>query len=740
MNILEQEDIIKSLPDAALQQEMSVPSGQVPQFLVLSEIQRRTDMRDRFEATEDQPQGSVKDRIMAEGLASVMPQMNMAALPLNSPVPARPNSSSPSLPVGDAPQGLAGMGVQYASTGGVVRMQEGQQVPNYVPSVIDRYQQRRTSNLAADDFERRVQEIYRQLPFRGTRNDSDRRAEARRLAEEELSFSSDRDAGAELDAYISGSRELDYAQRNPEVRELPMYEQQFTTDFSNRARGNPSEFQQSLIDATGTYDDLLEAQRQADIPMMADMGGAPGGAGAIANGEDELPEFQQSLPDVSGRDDDIFAGLGSSDELTESGGGFELEGIIERLDRERRNIFGLPPKVGPPTPRQQAWQKARQTQAEVEQGLRESAGNTFDPLRLQYPQLGEAEENIRQQAIGPRDAAFATYRDIVEQENRAEDLAEMQQAFAEAGIAIPSQLQEEFDALAATRENQKEGMSHEDYLALNAILDSDTSDALVSEENIILEDRQFPSDADADAEASSGDFLSETEVNELLGMNISSSADAERKIVDNVDMPLTNSFLTDLNRIGEEGADLAQTRGEQIQELIDNSRSQSKKDAFFAAITQLGAGIASGDMSAGIEAAQAEVSNRQKAQNEKELLLETQRMASEDKSLDRAAANIAAMANIDVKYQQLAQEVLKEEGLMSRDQTRRQVAVADIVSKIFDSAMYDTQAEASAAYASFYNTMARQFDIPVMRADSEEEASPAASPDINQLVSERYEL
>jgi hypothetical protein len=77
---------------------------------------------------------------------------------------------------------------------------------------------------------------------------------------------------------------------------------------------------------------------------------------------------------------------------------------------------------------------------------------------------------------------------------------------------------------------------------------------------------------------------------------------------------------------------------------------------------------------------------------------------------------------------------------MSRDQTRRQVAVADIVSKIFDSAMYDTQAEASAAYASFYNTMARQFDIPVMRADSEEEASTAASPDINQLVSERYEL
>ena len=47
MNILEVEDIIKGLPDQALQKEAQAPSGQVPQFLVVSEIQRRTDMRKR---------------------------------------------------------------------------------------------------------------------------------------------------------------------------------------------------------------------------------------------------------------------------------------------------------------------------------------------------------------------------------------------------------------------------------------------------------------------------------------------------------------------------------------------------------------------------------------------------------------------------------------------------------------------------------------------------------------------
>ena len=53
MNILEAEDIIKGLPDQALFEEAQMPSGQVPQFLVVSEIQRRSDMRKRFQ--EQQP-------------------------------------------------------------------------------------------------------------------------------------------------------------------------------------------------------------------------------------------------------------------------------------------------------------------------------------------------------------------------------------------------------------------------------------------------------------------------------------------------------------------------------------------------------------------------------------------------------------------------------------------------------------------------------------------------------------
>lgn len=88
MNILEQEDIIKGLPDQALMQEAQMPSGQVPQYLVVSEIQRRSDMRKRYKAEQEQmPQATVKEQVMQEGIMGAMPQMppQMAMAPQMPP-------------------------------------------------------------------------------------------------------------------------------------------------------------------------------------------------------------------------------------------------------------------------------------------------------------------------------------------------------------------------------------------------------------------------------------------------------------------------------------------------------------------------------------------------------------------------------------------------------------------------------------------------------------------------------
>jgi len=71
MNILQQEDLVKGLPDQALMQQAQMPTGELPQFLVVSEIQRREKMRKSF--AETVPEQSVKDQILGSGIAAMNP-------------------------------------------------------------------------------------------------------------------------------------------------------------------------------------------------------------------------------------------------------------------------------------------------------------------------------------------------------------------------------------------------------------------------------------------------------------------------------------------------------------------------------------------------------------------------------------------------------------------------------------------------------------------------------------------
>ena len=86
MNILEKEDLIKGLPDNVLQQQMKAPTGELPQFLLISEIQRRTDMRKKLQ---EQPRKeTVSDQIMMEGIMAnrppIQPQMPQQMPPMPS--------------------------------------------------------------------------------------------------------------------------------------------------------------------------------------------------------------------------------------------------------------------------------------------------------------------------------------------------------------------------------------------------------------------------------------------------------------------------------------------------------------------------------------------------------------------------------------------------------------------------------------------------------------------------------
>jgi len=132
MNILEIEDMIKGLPDQALQKEAQQPTGQVPQFLVVSEIQRRSDMRKRFQ--ERQPQGTVKDQIVQQGIAAMSPpnpemQAAMMSMPQQQAamagVPAPMPQPMPSgVPMQQPPMGMYDGGVVEMSNGGMTEFEK----------------------------------------------------------------------------------------------------------------------------------------------------------------------------------------------------------------------------------------------------------------------------------------------------------------------------------------------------------------------------------------------------------------------------------------------------------------------------------------------------------------------------------------------------------------------------------------------------------------------------------------
>lgn len=108
MNILEAEDMVKGLPDQVLFQYAQNPPPNIPQFLAVSEVQRRQDMRQRFQAQQaGQQQPTVKDQILQSGIGGT----GMAP-----PISSAPPMAPPAPPA-------------QMYNGGVVRMQAGRTTP-----------------------------------------------------------------------------------------------------------------------------------------------------------------------------------------------------------------------------------------------------------------------------------------------------------------------------------------------------------------------------------------------------------------------------------------------------------------------------------------------------------------------------------------------------------------------------------------------------------------------------------
>lgn len=104
-NLLEQEDLVKSLPNDYLLQQAQAPSGEIPQFLLIGEIQRRTDIQKRWKKQEDK--GTVAEQVIREGIMATQPQ---AQPPHPSQMPPRTPQQMPPFPQGE---GMIPSGMNY---------------------------------------------------------------------------------------------------------------------------------------------------------------------------------------------------------------------------------------------------------------------------------------------------------------------------------------------------------------------------------------------------------------------------------------------------------------------------------------------------------------------------------------------------------------------------------------------------------------------------------------------------
>jgi hypothetical protein len=132
-NILKLQDDLKGLPDNALIQYAQSPNGQVPQYLVLGELQRRKAMREEYQQSQTQAPQSTVAEDLEQGLGSVAPQGQPQE------APQQPQEAPQEQPVVQAAAGgLADLDVpdhmfqeHNMAGGGIVAFDEGGHVPRY---------------------------------------------------------------------------------------------------------------------------------------------------------------------------------------------------------------------------------------------------------------------------------------------------------------------------------------------------------------------------------------------------------------------------------------------------------------------------------------------------------------------------------------------------------------------------------------------------------------------------------
>lgn len=139
MNIIELQDSLKDLPDSALMQEMQMPTGTAPQFLVLSELKRRKRMRDDFQRRQNADMKTVAEEVVTaagapqEGIMQVSRAMNPeSSIAQNTGMDTAVQMPATQAPQPEQPMMMADGGIMKFQRGGAISAQPTGQGGTYI--------------------------------------------------------------------------------------------------------------------------------------------------------------------------------------------------------------------------------------------------------------------------------------------------------------------------------------------------------------------------------------------------------------------------------------------------------------------------------------------------------------------------------------------------------------------------------------------------------------------------------
>ena len=149
MNIIQIQDRLKGLPDSDLVNYVEQPMGEVPIYLALGELQRRKEMRERYQADQTPPP-SVAEQLVAESKPQPM-QMGLGSM--------APQAMTPVTQPEIDPRQMAASGIAanpVSNVGGPAMMAAGGIVPGFkvggqfTTDLIKRQAEEKAKNIVED--------------------------------------------------------------------------------------------------------------------------------------------------------------------------------------------------------------------------------------------------------------------------------------------------------------------------------------------------------------------------------------------------------------------------------------------------------------------------------------------------------------------------------------------------------------------------------------------------------------